>query len=84
MIAYQRIILERFMSAEALAKFDQDYKEVKIRPGKVGYEVTDTDRMILIDYKRGMLIRELANKYHTSSAKILNSIRRVALDSVSA
>ena len=79
MIAYQKVIMERFMSPRQLEEFTETYWSHRIKQQRGTRMATDTDLMILKDYQRGMSFRELKDKYHFSQDKIGNCLRIAAI-----
>lgn len=78
MIAYQRVIMERYMTPKQLQEFTEEYWSHRIKHQR-SRMVTDTDLMILRDYQRGMSFGELKDKYHFSKDKISNCLRIAAI-----
>lgn len=73
MIAYQARIMERFMSEEAIKEFHANYKAV-LKIASKDREIIPTDRLIMKDYRSGMPVNEIMEKYGRSRERIMGSI----------
>ena len=70
-------ILQRFLTEKELKSLQQQYEEAKFKSRR-GRLITETDKMIWIEWRKGSLIRELAKKYKKSYGSITLSIALVA------
>lgn len=70
---YQAVIIERFLDSKTYAGFIEDYCNARKRAIN-GRAFNETDKMIYMDYKKGMTISELVRKYHKSASAIHTSI----------
>lgn len=75
-IAYQRVIVERFMKGKELEAFNELYEEAKMNRGRK--LITKLDLKIAADWKNGMTGRELSQKYKLSQTRIESRVRAVA------
>jgi Mor family transcriptional regulator len=71
--------MERFMTERQIKQFEQEYFDHCMRTSRRSRMVTDTDMMILHDYRKGMGIRELSRKYRVGLGPITTSLRVAAL-----
>jgi Mor family transcriptional regulator len=82
MIAYQRKIMERFMTESQLKNFQQEYKDNRKTRDRDSILATDRDLLILMDYKKGLTYSELCRKYRVGRTSIQSSIRIAALSKI--
>lgn len=78
MIAFQAIIIKRFMGEQAFAEFLEEYKAAR-KQLRIDRTASPLDRKIYEDYaKKGMPISEISEKYHVSRKAITSSILTLA------
>jgi len=73
---YQGVVIARFLQGKELKDFNQMYEDAKLQSQIT--RITDKDLKIVEDWKKGMTVRELSQKYKMTQSKIDSRIRAVA------
>lgn len=70
------------MKPKEIKSFHDEYRDHCQSGGRRIREVNDKDLLILADYKKGMMLSELRDKYKMSYFKIGTSLKVAALSKV--
>ena len=74
--AYQGEIIKRMMDEKQFEEFSEDYNNHRFHQRES--VITELDQKLALDWKKGMLTRELSQKYKMTQSKVDSRIRVVA------